>query len=185
MPYSRFSAINFISPQRSNAEQNPFVRTFIIPQTIPLGSTKLQLQRIKLHIEIVNLKPVTPTTILLPVYASDTGGQYPMFPVSAFVARRMTLTIVYLANGGHMSTSGTTPYETHMHYAEILKDICIDVRTEPGLLPVNPATLCSTAIQIANDQARLDIVATGLWAPFERTYFDVRITHPTIPLPQM
>ena len=27
--------------------------------------TKLQLQRIKLHIEIVNLKPVTPTTILL------------------------------------------------------------------------------------------------------------------------
>ena len=28
-------------------------------------STKLQLQRIKLHIEIVNLIPVTPTTILL------------------------------------------------------------------------------------------------------------------------
>ena len=51
--------------------------------------------------------------------------------------------------------------------------------TEPGLLPVNPDTLCSTAI--ASDQARLDIVATGLWAPFERTYFDVRITHPTAP----
>ena len=30
-------------------------------------STKLQLRRIKLHIEIVNLKPVTPTTILLPI----------------------------------------------------------------------------------------------------------------------
>ena len=30
MAYSRFSAINFISPQRSNAEQNPLVRTFII-----------------------------------------------------------------------------------------------------------------------------------------------------------
>ena len=28
-------------------------------------STQLQLQRIKLHIDIVNLKPVTPTTILL------------------------------------------------------------------------------------------------------------------------
>ena len=38
MAYSRFSAINFISPQRSNAEQNPLVRTFIIPQTIPLPS---------------------------------------------------------------------------------------------------------------------------------------------------
>ena len=77
------------------------------------------------------------------------------------------------------------PYVNFRHnairdaYAEILKDICIDVRTEPGLLPVNPDTLCSTAI--ASDQARLDIVATGLWAPFERTYFDVRITHPTAP----
>ena len=38
MAYSRFSAINFISPQRSNVEQNPLVRTFIIPQTIPLPS---------------------------------------------------------------------------------------------------------------------------------------------------
>ena len=27
----------------------------------------------------------------------------------------------------------------------------------------------------------MNIVATGLWAPFERTYFDVRITHPTAP----
>ena len=42
-------------------------------------------------------------------------------------------------------------------------------------------TLCSTAI--ASDQARLDIVATGLWVPFERTYNlnDVRITHPIAP----
>ena len=38
MAYSRFSAINFISPQRSNAEQNPLVRTYIIPQTILLLS---------------------------------------------------------------------------------------------------------------------------------------------------
>ena len=36
-------------------------------------STKLQLQRIKLHIEIVNLKPVTPTRILLPKVA--VGGE--------------------------------------------------------------------------------------------------------------
>ena len=66
MAYSRFSAINFISPQQSNAEQNPLVRTFII-NTSNNTFTKLQLQvqRIKLHIEIINLKPVTPTTILL------------------------------------------------------------------------------------------------------------------------
>ena len=36
-------------------------------------STKLQLQRIKLHIEIVNLKPVTPTTILLPTMQGPRG----------------------------------------------------------------------------------------------------------------
>ena len=64
MAYSRFSAINFISPQRSNAEQNPLVRTYV-HNTSNNTSTKLQLQQIKLHIEIVNLKPVTPTTILL------------------------------------------------------------------------------------------------------------------------
>ena len=39
---------------------------------------KLQLQQIKLHIEIVNLKPVTPTTILLPVPTFDPRcGAYP------------------------------------------------------------------------------------------------------------
>ena len=49
-------------------------------------------------------------------------------------------------------------------YAEILKEICIDVRTEPGLLPVNPEDLGPTADSA--DQARLDIVATGLRSPF-------------------
>ena len=64
MAYTRFSANNFISPQRSNAQQNPLVHTFVY-NTLNNTSTKLQLQRIKLHIEIVNLKPVTPTTVLL------------------------------------------------------------------------------------------------------------------------
>ena len=31
---------------------------------------------------------------------------------------------------------------------------------------------------IVEDQARLDIVGTGLWGTFERTYFDIRVTHP-------
>ena len=63
--------------------------------------------------------------------------------------------------------------------ADILKDICWDVQTEPQLLPTDPDTLSRTAN--SSDQARLDIVATGLWSPFERTFFDVRITHPTAP----
>ena len=44
-------------------------------------STKLQLQRIKLHIEIVNLKPVTPTTIRLP--------PPPILPISGLAKKRL------------------------------------------------------------------------------------------------
>ena len=85
----------------------------------------------------------------------------------------------------HALSCKSGPYVNFRHnairdaYAEILKEVCVDVRTEPGLLPVNPANLSSSAI--TTDQARLDIVATGLWSPFERTFFDVRVTHPTAP----
>ena len=59
--------------------------------------------------------------------------------------------------------------------AELLKEVCRDVRTEPMLLPTDKKSHPpGTNIQ---DQARLDIVATGLWGTFERTYFDVRVTH--------
>ena len=85
----------------------------------------------------------------------------------------------------HALSCKSGPYVNFRHnairdaYAEILKEVCVDVRTEPGLLPVNPANLSSSAI--TTDQARLDIVATGLWSPFERTFFDVRVTHPLLP----
>ena len=44
-------------------------------------------------------------------------------------------------------------------------------------MPVNPTNFKdSTNTQ---DEARLDIVATGLHSVFERTFFDVRVTHPS------
>ena len=47
---------------------------------------------------------------------------------------------------------------------------------EPQLLPVDPKHFkASTNTQ---PEARLDIAATGLHSTFERTYFDVRVTHP-------
>ena len=53
---------------------------------------------------------------------------------------------------------------------------CRDVEVEPGLLPVNPQNFKpSTNTQ---DEARLDIAATGFISAFERTFFDVRVTHP-------
>ena len=53
---------------------------------------------------------------------------------------------------------------------------CKDVKTEPALSAVNPAYFSKqTNIQ---EEARLDVSAVGLYAPFERTFLDVRVTHP-------
>ena len=49
------------------------------------------------------------------------------------------------------------------------------MRTEPLLLPTNKEDHPHGTI--VDNQARLDIVATGLWGTFERTFFDVRVTH--------
>eukprot|EP00794_Sanderia_malayensis_P021051 gene21051-23106_t len=52
---------------------------------------------------------------------------------------------------------------------------CKDVRTEPSLLPVQATRFSrSTSVQ---DEVRLDISAVGVYAPFERTFFDVQVTH--------
>ena len=49
------------------------------------------------------------------------------------------------------------------------------MKTEPELLPTaNELARGNTA-----DKARLDISAVGVWSRYERTFFDVRVTHPT------
>ena len=63
--------------------------------------------------------------------------------------------------------------------AEFLDEVCRGVETEPGLLPVEPENFEKGAI--TGDMARLDIVATGLFGNMEKTYFDVRVTHPNAP----
>ena len=84
-------------------------------------------------------------------------------------------------DGDHVQVCKLGGYVTFCHNAlrdseaDFLKGICRDVRIEPSLLPTDqnqhpPGT-------ITGDQAKLDIVATGLWGTFERTYFDVRVTH--------
>ncbi|NRB82009.1 MAG: hypothetical protein HRU38_25715 [Saccharospirillaceae bacterium] len=62
---------------------------------------------------------------------------------------------------------------------ELLKEICRDVKIEPTLQPTQGDFLRRAANKA--DQARVDIAATGLWSKFERTYFDVRVTHPNAP----
>lgn len=63
--------------------------------------------------------------------------------------------------------------------ANFLRQVCRDVKTEPELIPVKSDYL----LPRTNSQpgARLDISARGVWSTFERSFFDVRVTHPNCP----
>ena len=63
--------------------------------------------------------------------------------------------------------------------ASLMKEVAKDVETEPHLLPVgNTQPKAGSNIQT---KARLDISARGIWSSQERTFFDVRVTHPHAP----
>ena len=58
----------------------------------------------------------------------------------------------------------------------MMKDVCVDVKIEPSLLPVKPNEYNTRTT--TDEGARLDISACGLQSTFERSYFDIRVTHP-------
>ena len=51
--------------------------------------------------------------------------------------------------------------------ARIMQKVCSDVRVEPGLLET----------EAGNE--RPDVSARGVWSKYERTFFDVKVMHPT------
>ena len=59
--------------------------------------------------------------------------------------------------------------------AKLLEEVCKDVRIEPQLIP----TAAEMASGNVADGARLDISAIGVWSPYERSFFDIRVTNPT------
>ena len=64
--------------------------------------------------------------------------------------------------------------------AELLREAkCRNLYTEPALLPTSEQLHPKGTITA--DGARLDIVAIGLYGKNERTFMDVRITHPYAP----
>ena len=60
--------------------------------------------------------------------------------------------------------------------AEILQEVCKDVRIEPQLLPVTGEELPARA-NIA-DGARADVSAIGLWQPLNRAFLDIKVFNP-------
>ena len=61
--------------------------------------------------------------------------------------------------------------------AMLMREVAKDVQTEPGMLPVGENVQLKPGTN-RKAQARLDISARGIWSPCEKTFFDVRVTHP-------
>ena len=65
--------------------------------------------------------------------------------------------------------------------AHLLKRVAHQVTVEPHLQPLTGEQL-HYRTAIADDQARLDVVASGIWGGrFERTFIDVRVFNPHAP----
>ena len=58
-----------------------------------------------------------------------------------------------------------------------LSEVCKDVHSEPKLLPLTGERFNLRSTN-TSDEARLDIVARGVWSNLDKTYFDVRAFHP-------
>ena len=61
--------------------------------------------------------------------------------------------------------------------ANLLREVCKDVKTEPELLPVGNVKLHGTI----DPKARTDVSAVGIWSQMERTFLDVCVIHPNSP----
>ena len=60
--------------------------------------------------------------------------------------------------------------------ADLLREVCRDVRIEPQLMPLSGQQFSRSANHEC--MARLDISSRGFWNPMEKAFFDVRIFHP-------
>ena len=80
--------------------------------------------------------------------------------------------ILTCKKGGYVSMRHNAIRDTE---AKIMKEVCSDIKIEPNMLPVGMDKIIGNNA----DNARLDISARGVWRSQERTFFDVRVTHPT------
>ena len=63
--------------------------------------------------------------------------------------------------------------------ADLLKQVCKDVQTEPPLLPLSGELLTPGANTA--EQAQLDVCARNFWTPLAKAFVDVRVFHPQAP----
>ena len=53
--------------------------------------------------------------------------------------------------------------------ADVMKEVCHDVRVEPHLIPIESESLINSNAS-TEDNARLDVSGRGVWALFDRTF---------------
>lgn len=101
------------------------------------------------------------------------GWQIPNIPVLCVCGKKNSVDHTLICkNGGYLIFRHNKVRDTN---AAFLREVCHDVKTEPELIPV---ASCRTIPGNTEERARLDISARGLWGPFQKTMFDVRIFHP-------
>ena len=59
-----------------------------------------------------------------------------------------------------------------------MKEVCHDVQLELQLIAIEDEEKPLSQQFSTADNARLDVSARGVWAPFDRTFIDIRVTHP-------
>ena len=57
--------------------------------------------------------------------------------------------------------------------AELMKEVCHDVRTEPELMPIDGNHYLSRTTTTTADGSRPDVVGTGVWGAYEKTFLDI------------
>ena len=62
--------------------------------------------------------------------------------------------------------------------AELLTEVCKDVRKEPPLEQLSGENFPNRSAN-RTDEARLDVSATGLWVPYQKAFLDVRVFNPS------
>ena len=79
--------------------------------------------------------------------------------------------ILVCKKGGYVSLRHNILRDTE---AKLLSEICKDVKTEPGLIPVERDDIAGDT----TNNSKLDISAIGLWGPCQKSMFDIRVTYP-------
>ena len=101
------------------------------------------------------------------------GWQIPETPLYCGCGTRNNFDHIFTCKkGGYVSMRHNALRDVE---AKLLKEVCADVRVEPSLLPTDEERVSGNTAS----GARLDISARGLWSAYERSFMDVRVTHPT------